>query len=168
MYETASFAVGARSGNPEGPTNLRFVFWVPWDLPEFLLSVSELALSPVSATSFLFPAAAEFRFVETQLPVIRAWTVAIRGGILSDGGGRGSQSAVVRGSAGICAHVLILKLPGHQLRSEIVLCVGIRCIKLIGEHRESGSTEDGGGIHSSRKLLEVIGEELLQRSGFTE
>lgn len=130
--------------------------------------MSELTLATVPATPLLFPAAAEFCFVETQLPVIRAWTVATRGGILSDGGGRGSQPAVVRGSVGICVYVLILKLPGHQLRSGIVLCVGLRCIKLIGEHREGGSTEGSGGIHSSRELLEVIGEELLQRGGFTE
>lgn len=72
------------------PADLCFVFGVPWDLPEFLLSMSELTLAPVPAASLLFPAAAEFRFVETQLPVIRTWTVAIRGGVLSDGRGRGS------------------------------------------------------------------------------
>jgi len=141
---------------------------VPGDLPKFLLSVSELALAPVPTGSLLFPATAEFRFVETQLPVVRAWTVATWGGVLGDRRGRGSQPAVVRGGT-ICARILGLELPGHQLRSsEIVGSVGLGWIELVGKHRKSRSTKSGRRVHSSRELLEVIGQKLLQRSSITE
>ena len=148
------------------PADLCFVLGMPWDLSKFFLSMGKLALTPVSARSLLFPATAELCFVETQLPVVRAWTVTIRDGVLGDGGGRRSQSAVGRR---VCARVLGLDLPGHQLRSgEIVLGVCLGWVELAGEHRKSGSTKCGRGIHSRGELLEVIGEELLQRSGFTD
>ena len=133
--------------------------------------MSELALASVPASSLLFPATAEFRFVETQLSIVGTRTITIRGGVLGDGRGRGSQSAVVIcGGTSICARVLTLELPGHQLRSsEIVLCVGLWWVELVGEHGKSGSTKGGGRIHARRELLlEVIGQKLLQRGGFTE
>jgi len=132
--------------------------------------MSELTLAPVSAGSLFFPATAEFRLVETQLPVVRAWTVTTRGGALGDGGGRGSQSAVVCRGASVCAVVLVLKLPNHQLRGgEIIRRVSFRWVELVGKHRESRSTKSGRRIHCVGELLrEVVGKELLQRSGFTE
>jgi len=132
--------------------------------------MSELALAPIPASSLLFPATAKFRLIETQLPVVGARTVATRDGVLGDSGGRRGQPAVVRRGTNICARVLVLDLPSHQLRgSEIVLCVGLRWVELVGEHRESGSTKSGRRVHSRRELLlEVTVKELLQRSGFTE
>ena len=129
--------------------------------------MSELALAPVPACSFLFPATTEFRFVETQLPVVRARTVATWGGVLGDGGGRGSKPAVVSRSTSICAREG-LELPSHQLRgSEIVRRISIRLVELVGEHGKSGTAKTRG-IHSRlRELLEVIGKKL-QRSGLTE
>lgn len=138
-----------------------------WYLPKLLLSVGELALAPVSARSLLFPAAAEFRFVETQLPVVCAWTVAIWGGVLGNGGGRGSQSAVVRRAASIWARVLGLDLPGHQLcGGEFARCVVLRWVELVCKQGERSAIKSGLRIDSLGKL-EVIGEEL-QRSSLTE
>ena len=120
--------------------------------------MSKLTLASISATSFLFPAATEFRLVETQLPVVRAWTVTILRGVLGDSGGWGSQAAVVCGSTNKCVIVLVLDVPGHQLGGgEIILRVCLRGVELVGEHRESGSTKSGWRVHSSWELLEVIG-----------
>jgi len=128
--------------------------------------MSELALTPVSARSLLFPATTEFRFVETQLPVVCAWTVATWG-VLGDSGSRGSQPAVVCRGAAVCVRVG-LELPGHQLRgSEIVRRIVIRLVELAGsEHGEGGSTKSRR-IHLLRELLEIVGKKL-QRSGLTE
>lgn len=130
---------------------------MPWNLSKLLLSVSKLALASIPATSLLFPAAAEFRLVETQLPVVRAWTVAIWSGVLGNSGGRGSQPAAIRG-VGKCAIILVLDVPGHQLSGgEIILCVSLRWVELVGKHRESGSAKTGWRIHSRLELLEVVG-----------
>jgi len=130
--------------------------------------VSELAFASIPARPLLFPATTEFRFVETQLPVVCAWTVATRG-ILGDSGGRGSQPAVGCRGGTVCARVG-LELPSHQLRgSDIVWCVrciSIRRVELIGERGESGSTKLR--IHLLRELLEVVNKKLLQRGGLTE
>jgi len=127
--------------------------------------MSELALASISARSLLFPATAEFRFVETQLPVVRAWTVATWG-VLGNSGGRGSQPAVVCRGATVCVRVG-LELPGHQLRSsEIVRRIGLRLVELVRKHGESGSTKSWG-VHLLRELLEVVGKKL-QRGGLTE
>jgi len=129
--------------------------------------MSELALAPVPARSLFLPTTTEFRLVETQLPVVRAWTVAAWSGVLGDSGGRGSQPAVVCSSTTVCVRV-VLELPSHQLRgSEIVRRVRIRLVELVGgEHGESGPTKCR--IHSRlRELLEVVGKKL-QRSDFTE
>jgi hypothetical protein len=138
---------------------------VPWDLPKLLLSVGELALAPVPASSLFFPATAEFCLVETQLPVVRAWTVTTRGRVLGNGGRRGSHSTVVRGRTKR-ARVLALELASHQLRgSEITLCIIIWLEELV-EHRESGGSTQSW-IHSGlRELREVVGKEL--QCGFTE
>lgn len=144
------------------PTDLCFVLRVPGNLPKLLLSMSKLALASVPATSFLFPAAAEFRFVETQLPIVRTWTIAIRSGVLGNSGGRGSQPTVIRGGANKRSRVLVLEVPSHQLRgSEIILCIILRWVELVGIHRESGSAERGLRIHSSRELLLEVQELLL-------
>ena len=125
MDETAPFAVGAGSGDPESleedqvtvhkwskgqtyPTDLCFIFWVSWDLAKLLLSMSELALGSVPTGPLLFPATAEFRFVKTKFPVVRARAVATRGRVLGDSGGRGSQPTVVRRGTTVCARVLAL------------------------------------------------------------
>ena len=128
--------------------------------------MSELALASIPARSLLFPATTEFRFVETQLPVVRTGTIATWG-VLSNSGGRGSQPAVGSRGTTVCARVG-LELPSHQLRgSEIVRRISIRLVELVGERGESGSTESRR-IHLLRELLEVVNKKLLQRSGLTE
>ena len=147
------------------PADFRFIFRMPWDFPKLLLSVSELALAPVSARSLLLPTTTEFRFVETQLPVVRTGTIATWG-VLGNSGGRGSQPAVGSRGATVCARVG-LELPSHQLRgSEIVRRIGIRLVELVGEHRQCRSTKSWR-IHLLRELLEVVGKKL-QRGGLTE
>lgn len=131
--------------------------------------MGKLALGPVPTTSLLFPATAEFRLVETQLPVVRARTGTTRGRVLSDSGGRGCHPTVGRGGTNKSARVLALELPSHQLRSsKVILCVRLWWVELVGKHGESGSAESGWRIHPSRELREIVGEKLLQRSGFTE
>ena len=133
-----------------------------WDLPELFLSVSELALASIPATSLLFPATAEFCLVKTQLPVVRARTVATCDGVLGDSGGGGGQPAVVCGGTNECAGVLALETcSSHQLRrSKIGRRVRLGWVKLVGEHGESGTTKSRR-ITMLRELLEVVGKELL-------
>jgi hypothetical protein len=161
MDEAAPFAVGARSGDPESlgecqgavtisrqgsytyPADLCFVFGVPWDLPKLLLSVGELALGPVPATSLLFPATAEFRLVETQLPVVRAWTVTTRVG--SERRWRPGKSfhCCSREHQYVPVYWLWSCLAINCAGSEIILCVSIWLDRTGWQtSRESGSTEE--------------------------
>jgi hypothetical protein len=111
--------------------------------------MSKLALAPIPATSLLLPTTAEFGLVESQLPVVRARTITVRG-ILADSGGGGSQSAVVGpGGTDVLVRVLVLELlPCHQLRGSKIVRVTLRRVELVGKHRESGSAESSRGVHS--------------------
>ena len=131
--------------------------------------MSELAFGCVPASPLLLPATAEFGLIETQLPVVCTWTIAIWSGVLGNGGGRGSHPAVTGRGVGKRTRILALELPSHQLRgSKFARCITLRWVELVGKHGESGSTESSWRVQSRWELCEVIGEELLQRSSFAE